>query len=144
MLSTVGSYQYEENPIPGKQGTNSSQTPKTKHVKEAIRPERFRGDLPSKFSRNCGYDIKDQPGTCILPSNLFLIVNEQICRLIQVSHKECKNNIHSKETIDNIVNNGEWSLRFFKEAKFEGRDPSSIDDQNNKKCLPNPARNNLI
>lgn len=125
--------------IPSKQGTNSPKAPEAKHVEKAIWLERRGGNFSSQFRRDCGYDIKGQPGTCILPSNLLWIVDKEVGSFIQISYKEGKNDIHSKETIDNIISNGERCLWFLKESKFERGHPSSIEDQKNQKSLPCPA-----
>lgn len=97
---------------PGKKGTDSPKTPEAKHIEKPILPERRRGNLSSKFRGNSGYNVKRQPGTCILPSDLLWLVNEEVGSFIKVSYKKSENNIDSEESIDNIIGNGEWSLWF--------------------------------
>lgn len=52
----------EDSSVPGKECTDSSKTPKAKHVEQAIL-KRLGGYFLNKFRWDRGYDIKDQPRT---------------------------------------------------------------------------------
>lgn len=95
-----------------------------------------------KLWRNDGDNIEGQPSPCIFPSNLFPIIHDQIGSFVNISHKEGQNYIHEKKSIHNIVRNGKRWFWLLQESKFEGRNPGSINYQNNKESFPYPAKSN--
>lgn len=95
-----------------------------------------------KLRRNDGDNIKGQPSPCIFPSNLFSVIHDQIAAFVNVSHEEGQNYIHEKKSIDNVIGYGKGCLWFLQESEFKGRNPSSVNHQNNKESFPYPAKSN--
>lgn len=121
---------------PCKQGANSSETPETKHVEQAVLMQRARGNDPSKFRRDSGYNIKSQPRSCVLFRDFPRIINDKVRASVQICHEEREDDINSEKSIDNVVHDGKRPFWFIKKPEFERGNPSSVDDQNNQKRLP--------
>lgn len=99
--------------LPSKQGTNSSKTPKAKHVEKSIGSKCWYGDFACKFRGDDRDDIKDKPSFEIFWGNGFSIFNHKECGLVNEGNKEGEEYVNSKETIDNIVYDWEKSYWFF-------------------------------
>ena len=74
--------------LPCKHGADSSKTPKAKHIEVAIVFKRIRQNVAGNFRRNSGNHIKDEPGCCVPPSNLFWVVDEKISSFFHIGNKE--------------------------------------------------------
>lgn len=81
---------------PGEEFADATKTPESEHIEVTIRFESSRNHLTSKLGRNGGDNIKNKPSSCVLPSNLLMIVDEKIRGFIQISEKKRQHNVDSK------------------------------------------------